>query len=166
MSEKDAEKVCSRVAKGNIALLVTLEDRRITTPPTSTEENSYRGPHHGGHLLTVTNTHIVASTAATDVKILQSYMLLRFLEKSYSHLPLLVCGDFNSTPDSAVYQLWSTGSISPSHPDLFQMLELWSNPEALSRKGPSNMQSIGNGEWGRGDRDRIYHYFHTQITIS
>jgi CCR4-NOT transcription complex subunit 6 len=30
----------------------------------------------------------------------------------------LICGDFNSEPNSAVYQLLSVGQISPNHPDL------------------------------------------------
>jgi CCR4-NOT transcription complex subunit 6 len=31
---------------------------------------------------------------------------------SNTQVPLLVCGDFNSTPDSTIYQLLSTGSVS------------------------------------------------------
>lgn len=33
-------------------------------------------------------------------------------------LPLVLCGDFNSTPDSAVYSLLCTGSVPAGHPDL------------------------------------------------
>mgnify|MGYP002552637992 FL=1 len=33
-------------------------------------------------------------------------------------LPLIICGDFNSEPNSAVYELMSTGRVSPNHPDL------------------------------------------------
>ncbi|EER02682.1 carbon catabolite repressor protein, putative, partial [Perkinsus marinus ATCC 50983] len=29
-------------------------------------------------------------------------------------LPVIVCGDFNSTPESAVYELLTTGRLSPS----------------------------------------------------
>lgn len=38
-------------------------------------------------------------------------------EYTSSTLPLLLCGDFNSTPDSAVYQLLSSGSLPSSHPE-------------------------------------------------
>ncbi len=31
--------------------------------------------------------------------------------------PVVVCGDFNSKPDSAVYQLITTGKVDPAHPD-------------------------------------------------
>jgi CCR4-NOT transcription complex subunit 6 len=33
-------------------------------------------------------------------------------------LPLMVCGDFNSEPTSAVYELVSTQQVSRDHPDL------------------------------------------------
>merc|ERR1719161_1798230 len=33
-------------------------------------------------------------------------------------MPLLVCGDFNSTPDSAVYELWRQGNVRQDHEDL------------------------------------------------
>merc|ERR1712194_813709 len=116
------------------------EDRRIAPPPPTDEHTpDYRGPNEGGHLLVVTNTHIVASTQATDVKILQSYMLLNYLQKHFQHLPLLVCGDFNSTPDSAVYELWSRGAVAATHPDLLQK-----DPHGLVR-GLAKHSKSGNG---------------------
>jgi CCR4-NOT transcription complex subunit 6 len=33
-------------------------------------------------------------------------------------IPLIVAGDYNSTPDSAVYSLFSSGAVPTSHPDL------------------------------------------------
>lgn len=35
-----------------------------------------------------------------------------------TQIPILVCGDFNSTHDSGVYDLITTGSLSSKHPDL------------------------------------------------
>ncbi|KAK1756940.1 glucose-repressible alcohol dehydrogenase transcriptional effector [Echria macrotheca] len=37
--------------------------------------------------------------------------------RSNTEIPLLVCGDYNSTPDSSVYELLSMGRVAPSHPD-------------------------------------------------
>ena len=34
------------------------------------------------------------------------------------NLPLMVCGDFNSPPNSSVYELCSTRSVDPAHQDL------------------------------------------------
>ncbi|TAQ84891.1 hypothetical protein B7494_g6779 [Chlorociboria aeruginascens] len=41
--------------------------------------------------------------------------------KEYSSktvMPLLLCGDFNSMPDSTVYELIATGRVMPDHPEL------------------------------------------------
>lgn len=35
-----------------------------------------------------------------------------------SQIPLLVCGDFNTSRGSGIYELLTTGSILPNHPDL------------------------------------------------
>jgi CCR4-NOT transcription complex subunit 6 len=32
-------------------------------------------------------------------------------------IPLIICGDFNSVPESGVYEFLSTGSLPPDHPD-------------------------------------------------
>lgn len=37
--------------------------------------------------------------------------------RSNTEIPLLVCGDYNSTPDSSVYELLSMGRVSPGHND-------------------------------------------------
>ena len=37
-----------------------------------------------------------------------------------SKIPTIVCGDFNSSPDSGVYEFLSTGSLPPDHPDWMQ----------------------------------------------
>lgn len=38
--------------------------------------------------------------------------------RNNTDIPLLVCGDFNSTTDSSVYELLSMGRIPPDHPEL------------------------------------------------
>lgn len=38
--------------------------------------------------------------------------------RTNTEIPLLVCGDFNSPENSAVYDLMSKGHVSPEHPDL------------------------------------------------
>merc|ERR1712056_95224 len=37
---------------------------------------------------------------------------------SISNMPLLICGDFNSTPDSAVYEYMRRGSVRSDHADM------------------------------------------------
>ncbi|KAJ6781889.1 hypothetical protein PWT90_08558 [Aphanocladium album] len=38
--------------------------------------------------------------------------------RSNTEIPLIVCGDFNSTEDSSVFELMSKGRVAPEHPEL------------------------------------------------
>ncbi|PHJ24839.1 endonuclease exonuclease phosphatase family protein [Cystoisospora suis] len=82
-------------------------------------------------LVLIANTHIVANPEANDVKIWQAQTLVSMVEKYLMafrpppHLEstcpppaVVLCGDFNSTPDSAVYQLVVTGTCDRLHIDL------------------------------------------------
>jgi len=109
-----AEKGLQRLSKGNIALAVMLEDLHIKT----THSSQATGPG-GGHLICVINTHILADPGYTDVKLWQAHLLLRTLQQLPDrNMPLLVCGDFNSTPDSAVYEYYREGTVPQTHDDL------------------------------------------------
>jgi CCR4-NOT transcription complex subunit 6 len=78
--------------------------------------------------LIVVNTHIHWDPACEDVKSMQVQMLtekLEMIEKAYRSpcghpLLMVICGDFNSGPDSAVYQLLNTKDVSGNHADLAQ----------------------------------------------
>ncbi|CAJ1428128.1 unnamed protein product, partial [Effrenium voratum] len=97
-----------RVNRGNIALAVILEDRVM---------KKLGGQH--GHVLCVVNTHILCDPAAADVKLFQAHLLLKAIQGTTGgRLPILVCGDFNSTPDSAVYEYFRRGQVRPDHDDL------------------------------------------------
>lgn len=93
----------NRLSRGNVAVFTMLEDLR-----------------HGGRPLVVANTHITADVDAGDVKIWQSQTLLETLfdwvlrlnHNQSSLCPIILCGDFNSTPDSSVYELLMTGQVS------------------------------------------------------
>merc|ERR1740121_1186450 len=110
-----AEKGMHRLAKGNIALAVMLEDLHIKT----THASQAPGPN-GGHLLCVVNTHILCDPGSADVKLWQSHLLLQTLKQMpiNGNMPLLICGDFNSTPESAVYEYLRRGSVRADHEDL------------------------------------------------
>merc|ERR1719476_555157 len=111
---QDADKGLQRLSKGNIALSLTLEDQVIKT----TSGSQAAGPG-GGHTLCVVNTHILADPGYTDVKLWQAHLLLRTLETTpIKNMPLLLCGDFNSTPESAVYELLRQGTVRSDYDDL------------------------------------------------
>lgn len=111
--------------KDNIALIALLE--HATT----------------GQKIIVANTHLHWDPAYNDVKLIQVALLLDEVEKfaervakdsnrmgsssvrdgphakyeSGKKLPLVICGDFNSTTDSGVYSLFSQGSVT-NHKDM------------------------------------------------
>ena len=57
--------------------------------------------------LVVANTHINASPEFADVKLWQTHMLVKELEKFTisRQLPLVLCGDLNSSTTTAVHHL-------------------------------------------------------------
>jgi len=102
---------------GNIALVMVLEDLTLQ----ATQDWQAKGAG-GGHKLCVVNTHILADTEATDVKLWQVHLMLQSLESTQlKDMPLLVCGDFNSTPDSAVYEYLCQGLVRREHSDLVKL---------------------------------------------
>lgn len=90
------------VNRDNIATAVLLRDVQFTNAP---------------HLL-VANCHIHWDEDFQDVKLLQTQLMLEGLERAMQGAPewrdaaLLMCGDFNSLPNSPVHRLVLNGSIS------------------------------------------------------
>jgi len=74
-------------------------------------------------LLMLVNTHIHWDPDFSDVKLMQVQMLMEQLEawvESFSPnltLPLILGGDFNSMPDSGVYQFLVDGYLPGDHPE-------------------------------------------------
>jgi len=111
---QNVDKGLQRLSKGNIALAVTLEDLHIKT----THSSQATGPN-GGHVLCVVNTHILCDPGSADVKLWQAHLLLQTLKQSNCRsMPMLICGDFNSTPESAVYEYLRQGTLRGDHEEL------------------------------------------------
>jgi len=110
-----ADRGMQRLSKGNIALAVVLEDLHIK----ATHQSQAAGPQ-GGHLLCIVNTHILCDPGSVDVKLWQAHLLLTTMKQmqTNSNMPLLICGDFNSTPDSAVYEYMRRGAVPSNHEEL------------------------------------------------
>lgn len=100
----------NRLSKDNVAQLVVLE---FMQPSRSSREMNQ---------LCIANTHLYSNKDFPDVKLWQAWQLLQELESFIigrgSSLPLIICGDFNSTPDTAVYDLLSRQAVHPGHPDV------------------------------------------------
>ncbi|RHZ79076.1 hypothetical protein Glove_152g102 [Diversispora epigaea] len=105
------------ITKDNIAIVTLLENK----------ENSTR--------IIIANCHIHWDPSYADVKLVQVAMLMDELDKlahkwgalpnqsSYNYnnhpnkMSTIICGDFNSTPDSGVYEFLSRGTIKQDHGD-------------------------------------------------
>lgn len=75
----------------------------------------------GNRHTVVVNTHIHWDPEYPDVKTLQGIMLVKEIEgvmQRYPSAELVVCGDFNSLPNSSLYEMYSTGGLRPNSKDL------------------------------------------------
>ena len=109
----------NRLSKDNVAQLVVLE---LAQPPTSSSSSKAGAANTQ---ICIANTHLYSNKDFPDVKLWQAWQLLQELETfvmsrggSPNSLPLIICGDFNSTPDTAVYELLSRQTVHPGHPDV------------------------------------------------
>lgn len=104
----------NRLSKDNVAQLVVLE---LAQPSLASRSN--REPINQ---VCIANTHLYSNKDFPDVKLWQTWQLLQELETFVlsrgTNLPLMICGDFNSTPDTAVYDLLSRQAVHPGHPDV------------------------------------------------
>jgi len=92
-----------------------------------------------GEDLVVANPHMTWDPAFVDVKLVQAALLMDELSRRYRRSPndrapppvppglpanvnqtppIIICGDFNSLPGSAVYQFVSRSHLEKGHPDL------------------------------------------------
>jgi CCR4-NOT transcription complex subunit 6 len=110
---KKTEDMYNRLAtKDNVAVLALFQNKEL------------------GTFILVANCHIHWDPTFCDVKLVQVAMLMEKLEqicRKYSKdlpadgskrsIPVLICGDFNSTPNSGVYELLSSGKVEKNHED-------------------------------------------------
>lgn len=111
-SEEGAS-ILNKLSKDNVAQLVVLETAQQSMTRANREPNQ----------VCIANTHLYSNKDCPDVKLWQTLHLLQELEtfimaRGPANLPLMICGDFNSTPDSAVYDLLSRQLVHPGHPDV------------------------------------------------
>jgi CCR4-NOT transcription complex subunit 6 len=105
----------NRLSKDNVAQLVVLEFINQASMGRTNQQREI-------NQVCVANTHLYSNKDFPDVKLWQSWQLLQELESFIvsrdTNLPLIICGDFNSTPDTAVYDLLSRQAVHPGHPDV------------------------------------------------
>lgn len=97
--------------KDNIAVIVLLEDKQ------------------DGSKILVSNAHLHWDPLFSDVKVIQTALLIdeiQALAKQWatlyneSSIPVLICGDFNSLPDSGGVEFLNKGHLPENHKELEQ----------------------------------------------
>ncbi len=113
--ENEKRKILNRMCKDNIAQLIELE---------LVQHDDSRGMYYQNRVCLV-NTHLYSNYRRADVKLWQTYTLMSNIQRYISirnhqgaDVPIVICGDFNSEPNSAVYSFLEHGQISSTHPDL------------------------------------------------
>jgi CCR4-NOT transcription complex subunit 6 len=104
-----SEDVLNRVSqKDNVAVIILLESKE------------------SGQKILVANCHLHWDPNYADVKIIQTALLMDEIETCITkwkkhniiNLSTIICGDFNSLPDSGPVELLSTGTLSGTHDEL------------------------------------------------
>ena len=109
MDDQTISKLIARLSKDNVAQVAVLEI--LASSVDGSTERTF---------VCVVNTHLYSNHLYPDVKLWQTVALLGELENFVSRrdLPLVLCGDFNSEPQSAVYQYLAEGGVDMGHNDL------------------------------------------------
>jgi len=96
----------------NVAMFLALrfkdDDTRPSTEPAQTQENPG---------IIIGNTHLFWNYRYSYTRLRQA---LAFIEKAANfrttfNFPVVLCGDWNNTPDSTIYQILTQGKISEDH---------------------------------------------------
>lgn len=111
LDDLEARKFMNRLSRDNVAQVVVLEALRAARPG---------APPLPRSSVCIANTHLYSNVQRADVKLWQTVNLVRELRHFLAarDLPLLLCGDFNSEPESAVYEYLMSGMIASSRPEL------------------------------------------------
>lgn len=100
ITEAPSQTAMTRLAnRENLCLIVVLK----TIPATQGDKSE---------LMIVANTHLFWNPEYPDVKLYQACLLMEEIKKvqrTYPEAGTIVFGDFNSTPDSSVYKLFTEG---------------------------------------------------------
>lgn len=102
LDDYSSRRLMNRLNRDNIAQFVVLEARQPNDPT--------RSPKNYSNAICLVNTHLYSNQQRGDVKLWQTINIVKKIEEFlnsthnlYHDLPVILCGDFNSTPRSAVH---------------------------------------------------------------
>lgn len=113
LDDAEARKFMNRLSRDNVAQIVVLEALKAPARQPGM-------PPQPRSAICIVNTHLYSNVQRADVKLWQTVNLVRELRQFVvpRDLPVLLCGDFNSEPESAVYEYLMSGMITSSRPEL------------------------------------------------
>lgn len=121
--QDDPEAFSRLITKDNIAVVVILQVLgEQNSPPNGKSPMKNKWGVKNRHVL-ISNTHIHWNPEHADVKLMQVQLLLEQISHitgphtKWYKIPMILCGDFNSSADSGPYELISSGRLSPFHTD-------------------------------------------------
>lgn len=134
---KRLDKQLHRLLRDNVAQVVVLQMTKDAQGNAITESQGEQPK------ICVANTHLFWDPEFADVKLWQTQMLVRELEKLTAKrgLPLILCGDFNSEPTSAVHKLLA-GNAKAGHRCQLQHEDLPADPQGIL---PRQMARLSHG---------------------
>jgi len=119
-NSRRTDRILKRLCRDNVAQIAIFETIPEGFDPQTPEGEAIR--QTGPQTFCATTTHIFWDPEYSDVKFWQVSALLQELNhiiaQSGSDLPLILCGDLNSTPDSSVVQYLSNDTVDMNHPDM------------------------------------------------
>ncbi|KAK0398027.1 hypothetical protein QR680_002394 [Steinernema hermaphroditum] len=110
--------------KDNVAIACVLQMKGDNMNP-----KGQHAPEVAYTPMVICNTHMHWDPTYCDVKLIQSMILTkavtdivhnvaRLFQQSVEEIPLIICGDFNSLPDSGVYEYFTNGFVTRAHHEL------------------------------------------------
>jgi hypothetical protein len=103
------------LSKDNVAQIIVLE--ALARTPQQQQQRS-----RTSNRICVVNTHLYSNHTRPAIKLWQTVTLLKEIEQFIlsQDMALMICGDFNSEPDSAVYQYLSRASLDDDQTHLLE----------------------------------------------
>jgi len=137
LDEAEARKYMNRLSRDNVAQIVVLD-----------ASVGMENVRNNRNCMCFVNTHLYSNVTRADVKLWQTVNLLREVRQFVvaRDLPVMLCGDFNSEPESAVYEFIMSGMITSARPELHHThhAQAHSHPDNGANSSNHNNNSNGN----------------------
>ncbi|XP_039117315.1 carbon catabolite repressor protein 4 homolog 6-like isoform X4 [Dioscorea cayenensis subsp. rotundata] len=156
---------CKLGLRDNVAQILVLESKSQNLMGSSANSLPGSSNHLGGtNLVVICNIHVLYNPKRGEIKIGQVRMLLDkayAVSRHWNNAPVVICGDFNCTPKSSLYNYILEQKLSLSglarnqvsgqlSANLLYTPRSYSAPNMYSAQAPANCSSTLTSSGGRG----------------